>query len=333
MCQGRLETEPSLEGCLGCKSFGRKPVLKDIIYKERAAKLEQELRFVLHDENAEPVNLLELIDDIQRLGLGHHFEIDINRALENFVSSDDYSVATKYSLHATALRFRLLRQHGYVVSQDVFKAFKDHKGNFKECLYKDVKGMLSLYEASRLAFEGEYVMDEAFLFTRIHLMDLQGVSNLEEGLLEQVIHALELPLHRRMVRLEARWYIEAYSKSAARKPNLLELAKLDFNMVQSTLQEDLKEMTRWWTGTELSSKLNFARDRLMECFFWSIGMVSEPQFRNWRKSYTKVAFFATIIDDVYDLYGTLDELELFAEAVERFEFFLLEIHKTLFIQY
>lgn len=104
--------------------------------------------------------------------------------------------------------------------------------------------MLSLYEASRLAFEGEYVMDEAFLFTRIHLMDLQGVSNLEEGLLEQVIHALELPLHRRMVRLEARWYIEAYSKSAARKPNLLELAKLDFNLVQSTLQEDLKEMTR-----------------------------------------------------------------------------------------
>ncbi|KAA3463645.1 putative terpene synthase 12 [Gossypium australe] len=296
----------------------------DIIYKERAAELEQELRFALHDENAEPVNLLELIDDIQRLGLGHRFEIDINRALEKFVSSDDYSVATKYSLHAAALRFRLLRQHGYVVSQGVFKAFKDHKGNFKECLYKDVKGMLSLYEASRLAFEGEYVMDEAFLFTRMHLTDLQGVSNLEEGLLEQVIHALELPLHRRMVRLEARWYIEAYSKSAARKPNLLELAKLDFNIVQSTLQEDLKEMTRWWIGMGLSSKLNFARDRLMECFFWSVGMVSEPQFRNCRKSLTKVASLVTIIDDVYDVYGTLDELELFTEAVQRWDVYAIK---------
>ncbi|KAA3463643.1 putative terpene synthase 12 [Gossypium australe] len=279
----------------------------DIIYKERVAKLEQELRFALHDENAEPVNLLELIDDIQRLGLGHRFEIDINRALEKFVSSDDYSVATKYSLHAAALRFGLLRQHGYVVSQDVFKAFKDHKGNFKECLYKDVKGILSLYEASRLAFEGEYVMDEAFLFTRC-------ISWIYRVLViwKKVIHALELPLHRRMVRLEARWYIEAYGKSAARKPNLLELAKLEFNMVQSTLQEDLKEMT---------SKLNFARDRLMECFFWSVGMVSEPQFRNWLKSFTKVASFVTIIDDVYDVYGTLDELELFTEAVERWDLF------------
>ncbi|KAK5837010.1 hypothetical protein PVK06_012816 [Gossypium arboreum] len=187
--------------------------------------------------------------------------------------------------------------HNQKCDVDVFKAFKDHKGNFKECLYKDVKGMLSLYEASRLAFEEEYVIDEAFLFTRMNLMDLQGVSNLEESLLEQVIHALELPLHRRM----------------------------------STLQEDLKEMTRWWIGMGLSSKLNFARDRLMECFFWSVGMVSEPQFRNCRKSFTKVASFATIIDDVYNVYGTFAELELFTEDVQRFEFFLLEIHKTLLL--
>lgn len=65
----------------------------------------------------------------------------------------------------------------------------------------------------------------------------------------------------------------------------------------------------------------------MECFFWSVGMVSEPQFRNCRKSLTKVASFVTIIDDIYDVYGTLDELELFTEAVQRFEFFLLKYIK------
>ncbi|KAE8692736.1 Isoprene synthase [Hibiscus syriacus] len=291
----------------------------DVLYRERASKLEQEVRFLIHNEDAEPVKLLELIDDIQRLGLGHHFETDIDRALQKFVSEDDGGVATECSLHAAALRFRLLRQHGYWVSQDVFKAFKDNKGSFKECLYKDVKGMLSLYEASHLAFEGEDLMEEALQFSRMHLMDLHGIRNLEEGLLEQVIHALELPLHRRMLRLEARWYIEAYGRKNVTKHNLLELAKLDFNMVQSTLQEDLQEMTRWWISMGLTSKLNFARDRLMECFFWSLGVVSEPQFRDCRKSLTKVASLVTIIDDVYDVYGTLDELELFTDAVQRWD--------------
>ncbi|KAK8993348.1 hypothetical protein V6N11_033449 [Hibiscus sabdariffa] len=272
-----------------------------------------------HAVRAEPVDLLELIDDIQRLGLGHRFEMDIERALQKFVSSDDGVVATDHSLHAAALRFRLLRQHGYEICQDVFKAFKDNKGNFKECPYKDAKGMLSLYEASHLAFEGDNLMEEALAFSRMHLMDLHGVRNLENGFLEQVTHALELPRHRRMLRLEARWYIEAYSRKATVKPRLLELAKLDFNMVQSTHQEDLKEMTRWWIGTGLVNKLNFARDRLMECFFWSVGVVPEPQFRNCRKSLTKVASLVTIIDDVYDVYGTLDELERFTDAVQRWD--------------
>ena len=32
---------------------------------------------------------------------------------------------------------------------EMFNCFKDQKGNFKECLSKDIKGLLSLHEASR----------------------------------------------------------------------------------------------------------------------------------------------------------------------------------------
>ena len=67
----------------------------------------------------------------------------------------------------------------------------------------------------------------------------------------------------------------------------------------------------------LSNKLSFARDRLMESFFWTVGMVSEPQFSNCRKSLTKIVKLITILDDVYDVYGTVDELEQFTDAVER----------------
>ncbi|KAG8477932.1 hypothetical protein CXB51_027616 [Gossypium anomalum] len=284
----------------------------DIIYKERAVKLEEELRCGMND--ADPLNLLQLIDDIQRLGLEHRFEMDIDRALAKFVC--DVAKENTIGLHAVALRFRLLRQYGYDISQDVFKGFMDGKGNFKECLCKDVKAMLSLYEASLLGFEGEDVMDEALVFTRMHL---KGISDEEKDLTQQVTRALELPLHRKLLRLETRRYIEDYGERDNAKLNLLELAKLDFNMVQSTLQEDLKEMSRWWMDIRLASKLNFARDRLTECFFWTVGVVSQPQFRHCRKVLTKVASFVTTIDDIYDVHGTLDELESFTDAVQRWD--------------
>jgi isoprene synthase len=74
---------------------------------------------------------------------------------------------------------------------------------------------------------------------------------------------------------------------------------------------------RWWEEMGLANNLSFTRDRLMECFFWTVGIAFEPQLSNFRKGLTKVAALVTTIDDVYDVYGTLDELELFTDAVER----------------
>ncbi|XP_059451578.1 probable terpene synthase 12 [Corylus avellana] len=287
-------------------------------YKDRAKKLEEDVRSMIHNENADSLATLELIDDVQRLGLGYRFETEITRALDNYASSKGCNdERIDKCLHATALSFRLLRQQGYQVSQDVFNSFKDDSGNFKECLTKDVKGMLSLYEASYLGFEGENLLDEATTFTRMHLKDLKG--DVSKSMAEQVSHALEVPLHHRMLRLEARWYIEAYNKREDANSLLLELAKLDFNIVQSVFQRELQDMSRWWKDMGLANKLSFTRDRLMECYFWTIGMAFEPQLSNFRKGLTKVAALVTTIDDVYDVYGTLDELELFTDAVERWD--------------
>uniref|UniRef100_A0A2N9IXM4 Terpene synthase N-terminal domain-containing protein n=1 Tax=Fagus sylvatica TaxID=28930 RepID=A0A2N9IXM4_FAGSY len=288
----------------------------DELYRDRVKKVEEDVMSMINNENADLLETLELIDDVQRLGLGYRFEKDITRVLENFASGC-YNERVEKSLHATALSFRLLRQHGFEVSQDVFNSFKEKNGNFKECVGKDVKGMLSLYEASYLAFEGENLLDEAKAFTSMHLKDLK--RDVTKSIEEQIIHALELPYHHRMQRLEARWYIEAYSKKEDANRALLELAKLDFNIVQSVHQRELQDMSRWWKSMGLANKLSFARDRLMECFFWAVGMVYEPQFSHLRKGLTKVTALITTIDDVYDVYGTLDELVLFTDAVERWD--------------
>ena len=57
---------------------------------------------------------LELIDDIQRLGVSYHFEYEIDQTLQQIHDSlNDYC---DDDLHTCALRFRLFRQHGYPVS-------------------------------------------------------------------------------------------------------------------------------------------------------------------------------------------------------------------------
>jgi hypothetical protein len=60
---------------------------------------------------------LKLIDAIQRLGVAYHFETEIEQALERAhtmyheIHDDDGG-----ALYNVALRFRLLRRHGYNVS-------------------------------------------------------------------------------------------------------------------------------------------------------------------------------------------------------------------------
>nr|XP_027064411.1 probable terpene synthase 12 [Coffea arabica] len=90
-------------------------------------------------------------------------------------------------------------------------------------------------------------------------------------------------------------------------------------MVQSVLQGDLQDVLRWWKAVGLADKLSFARDRLMESFFWTVGMAFEPQYSKCRRGLTKALALITVLDDIYDVYGSLHELEQLTEAVVRWD--------------
>ncbi|KAF6147819.1 hypothetical protein GIB67_014399 [Kingdonia uniflora] len=168
--------------------------------------------------------------------------------------------------------------------------------------------------------EGEEILDEAQDLTRRHLKEFIK-ENLNPSLLsKQVSHALEFPMYWGMARLETRWFIDVYEKKKDMNQQLLEFAKLDFNMVQATHQEDLKYASRWRRELGLGKiTMSFARDRLVENFLWTIGVIYESQFAYCRGQDTKINCLITTIDDVYDVYGSLKELELFTDAVERWD--------------
>ncbi|MBA0712463.1 hypothetical protein Golax_011565 [Gossypium laxum] len=295
-------------------------------FNEQAIRLLGEVRVML-EKVVDPLEKLELIDTLQRLGLSYHFQDETKRILEDIHIRADQSKALwkEGNLYATALEFRLLRQHGYNLTQEVFSSFMDEMGNFKSSLCEDCKGFLNLYEASHLSMEDEGILDTARHFAAKQLQQYLKQKKLDEYVKMLVEHALELPLHWRVSRLEARWFIDVYEKREKRNPILLELAKLDFNIVQAVYQDDLIYASKWWRDIGLGEKLPFARDMLMENFLWTVGIAFDPHFGNLRRTLTKVISLITSIDDVYDVYGTLDELELFTQAVERWDINAMEL--------
>ncbi|TXG66894.1 hypothetical protein EZV62_008169 [Acer yangbiense] len=281
--------------------------------------LKEEVRSMLTSNTDKDFQKLFLIDDIQRLGVAYHFEREIEDALESLYN--DYN-GDDNSLYTVGLRFRLLRQQGYYVPFDVFNKFKDDQaGKFKESLIDDVVGMLCLYEAAHLGIRGEDVLDEALAFTTSHLESVVAHDQVSPRLAEQITHALNRPIRRSLPRLEAKYNINFYSGDDVSKNQtlLIKFAKLDFNMLQVQHQKELRSITEWWKSMDVKTNFSYARDRVVECYFWIMGVYFEPQYSFARIILTKVIAMVSILDDTYDAYGTYEELELFTEAIQRWD--------------
>ncbi|XP_078157510.1 monoterpene synthase 7, chloroplastic-like isoform X2 [Carex rostrata] len=291
-------------------------------------KLKEEVREMIYGEKLLK-DKLDLIDSLQQLGVAYHFKKDIKCVLtEIHESMDQILMSTRDDLHLISLLFRLLRMHGFSVSEaDILKNCMDNKDDFKAKLSSDIKATLSLYEASFLAKEGEEKLEMARNVTTKYLTDfLQSSKNTDSRLKEHVAHALELPLYGRGTeRLHARWFIDQYKLYEYMRPAFMELAVSEFNLLQNAYKKELKETSRWWSDLQIHEKLPFVRDRLVENYLWSVAFVPELKHASLRKVLTKSIGLISTIDDVYDVYGSLDELEAFTHAVEQWDITSIEM--------
>ena len=90
-------------------------VLQNEGYSNLLEDLKEEAKRLIKDAR-DTSSRLEFIDSMQRLGVAYHLEEEIKEAID-LVHLDD---TTTDDLSTTALRFRLLRQHGYPVSSGLF---------------------------------------------------------------------------------------------------------------------------------------------------------------------------------------------------------------------
>ena len=75
---------------------------------------------------------------------------------------------------------------------------------------------------------------------------------------------------------------------------------------------------RWWKDLGLAKELKLARDQPLKWYTWPMAALSDPSLSKQRIGLTKPISLIYIIDDIFDVYGTLDELTLFTQAVNRY---------------
>ncbi|CAN6331118.1 unnamed protein product [Urochloa humidicola] len=252
---------------------------------------------------------LLLIDVLERLCLDHLFE-EINATLSQIEAAD----VSDCNLGTVALWFYLLRKHRYCVSPDVFARFKNVDGGF---LVNNPIDLLNLYNAAHLRTHGEIILDEAILFARRRLEII--LPFVEGSLAREIKSTLQIPLIRRVRIYELKYYISTCEKDATLHEKVLQLAKLNSNIMQLHHQQELNILTRWWEDIKIELMLPFARDRIVECFLWILGVYFEPCHSRARIILTMIIAIVTLLDDIYDSYGSVEECDILTNCIESWD--------------
>ncbi|TVU07075.1 hypothetical protein EJB05_47115, partial [Eragrostis curvula] len=252
------------------------------------------------------------------LGIDNHFPEVIRAALDRIETEELPGESDVFnSLHMVALRFRLLRQHGIWLSTDVFGKFRNETGSFSTDICTDPRGLLSLYNAAHMAVPGEVVLDDAIAFARGHLEVIKG--KVRSPLAGQISCALDIALPRFTRRLETMHYMAEYEHEEAYDTLLLELARLNFNLVRILHLKELKALSLWWRDLYDTVKLPYARDRMVEIYFWTCGMLHEEEYSHSRKLFAKTFGLVSLLDDTFDVHATLEECYKLNEAMQRWD--------------
>ncbi|XP_010421205.1 PREDICTED: alpha-humulene/(-)-(E)-beta-caryophyllene synthase-like [Camelina sativa] len=287
-------------------------------FKEKHATLKEVVKESFMSSKANPIEHIKYIDALCRLGVSYHFERDIVEQLDKLFDCPDFNQMIRQDecdLYTVGILFQVFRQFGFKLSADMFEKFTDENGKFKGHLVADANGMLSLYESAQWSTHGEDIFHEALAFSRLHLKEISSQSS--PHLAIRIKNALRHPYHKGISRIQTRQYISYYQEEESCDPTILEFAKIDFNLLQILHLEELSWVARWHHDMEIESKVTYTRHRITEAYLWSLGAFFEPQYSQARIISAIALILFTALDDMYDAYGTVEELELFTDAMEK----------------
>ncbi|KAL6643042.1 hypothetical protein ACP70R_021223 [Stipagrostis hirtigluma subsp. patula] len=286
--------------------------VQQTLMEERARALKEEVAKMISSSSTSSLpERLHFIYVLERLCLDYLFDEEITGMLAQISNAD----VNDCDLHTVAMWFYLLRIHRYRVSPDVFGKFKNEEGRF---VWQNPRDLLSLYNAAYLRMHGETILNEAISFTERELKSMIPYLEQDGPFAREINRALDIPIPRRVRIYDAKYYISIYENDTTVDRMVLELAKLNSNLVQIRHQQELKILTRWWKDIRLQADFSFSRDRIVENYFWMVGAYFEPCYSRARIILTMVMATTVILDDFFDSYGTSQECDSFTKCIEWF---------------
>ncbi|RLM65650.1 acyclic sesquiterpene synthase-like isoform X2 [Panicum miliaceum] len=284
---------------------------------------------------------LQQVDVLQNMGISRHFAGDIKRILERTYScwlQRDEEIMR--DVETCAMAFRILRMNGYDVSADELYHVAEASGFHPslEGSLNDTRSLLELHKASKVSIsEDESILDSigswsgCLLKEQLRSGGLQGTP-----LFREVEHALEFPFYTTLDRLDHRRNIENFDVtgdqmlkasylSCYTNDNILALGIRDFSTCQVTYQEELRHLDSWVKESRLD-QLPFARQKLAYFYLSAAGTIFTPELSDARILWAKNGVLTTVVDDFFDVGGSIEELENLVTLVEMWD----EHHKVEF---
>ncbi|MED6146898.1 hypothetical protein PIB30_039054 [Stylosanthes scabra] len=287
---------------------------------------------------------LSMIDNLERLGINHHFKEEIRSVLDETYRYWQQGEEDIFLDPTTcAMAFRILRLNGYDVSSGPL--YKYSEDNFSDSLkgyLKDTGAILELYKASQVILHP----DESILVRQNawskHLLKQKSThyqlyaDKLRSYAEQEVNDALTFPYYAncerilnmrsikhynvqetRILKSSFRWDDFKKSENLANQ-EFLKLAVEDFNICQSIQKEELKQLSSWVMESKID-KLEFARQKLAYSYFSAAAVLFTPELSNARVSWAKNAVLGTVIDDFYDVGTTEDEKLNLVQLMEEWD--------------
>ncbi|KAF7014870.1 hypothetical protein CFC21_106505 [Triticum aestivum] len=262
--------------------------------------------FLQHPKSSR--GMMTIVDHLKHLCIDQYFQDEIGNVVDScmdLIRSDNLLDVT--------LSMRLMREAGYHVSADgVLQKFANGNDDFSLAHSQDIRGLLSLHDVSQLNM-GEASLYKAKEYSRKHLRST--LNYLEPNLARYVKQSLDHPYHVSLMQFKARHHLSYLQSLPTRNAAIEKLAVAEFQINKLQHQREMQEVNRWWMDLGLAKEIPAARDQVVKWYMWPMTILEGYSFSKYRIAITKIISMVYIVDDIFDLVATQEELSLFNEAI------------------